>query len=144
MRFARFGWSNPAFGEPDVFWGLLPEGASTKEVRCAVAESPAGCQGKRQIAIGRLNDVGGAYVRAIKLGDRVVVLSSLNRRAVMSMTPELTADSVAPFRAAVSKGTMARELKQLGMAGPETQYQGHLEVLSDRLSWQVRPIVTQP
>ena len=139
MRFERFGWSNPAFGEPDVFWGLLPAGATTLDVRCAVAESPASCQGKRQIVVGRINDVGRAFVRVVKLGDRVVVLSSLNRQAVGAMTPKLTADSVPPFRAAVSKGTMQRELKERGMNGPETRYVGRVEVLGDRLVWVARP-----
>jgi hypothetical protein len=139
MRFERFGWSNPAFGEPDVFWGLLPAGATPHDVRCAVAESPASCQGKRQITAGRINDVGRAFVRVVKLGDRVVVLSSLNRQAVGAMTPKLTADSVPPFRAAVSKGTMQRELKDLRMKGLETRYVGQLEVLGDRLVWVARP-----
>lgn len=140
LRFERFGWSNPAFGAPDVFWGLMARGASPDDVRCAAAESEALCRGNRAIQPTRVNDVGGAFVRTVTVGDRVVVLASRSREAVQAMSPVLTAEPVPPLRAAVSAGSMVKVLEDLDLTGLQTRYVGHLELGSERMTWVAQPM----
>jgi len=140
QRMERFGWSNPAFGAPDVFWGLLPLGASTEAVACAAEEQAAGCKGKRRLkAGGAVHDLGGRFARLVQLGNRLVLLTSKDRKAVESMTPRLTSAPVPAMRATVSEGSTLRAMDSLGMEPEAVRYSAELVVEGSKLVVKAGP-----
>lgn len=134
QRMDRFGWSNPSFGAPDVFWGLLPAGATGDTVACAAEESPVGCKGNRRLVPGRTQQLANrAFARLVPLGGRLVLLASRDKAALEAMVPTLTAAAVPPLRAAVSEGTLQRTFTGIGAQAESIRYVGHASLTADRL-----------
>lgn len=139
MRFERFGWANPAFGAPDVFWGLLPAGATAEQVACAVDELGDRCRGMRRIQPHHVNDIGGFYARVVSVSGRVVILTSRDRVAVTKLAPVLTQQPAPPMRGVVSTGTMQRVLRGLGLSASPIRYEGDVRVEGNRMVIRAGP-----
>ncbi len=134
QRMDRFGWSNPSFGAPDVFWGLLPAGATGDTIACAAEESPVGCRGTRRLVPGRTQQLANrAFARLIPLGGRLILITSRDKSALEAMVPTLTAAAVPPLRTAVSEGTLQRAFTAIGAQTESIRYIGHASLTADRL-----------
>jgi hypothetical protein len=139
LRFERFGWANPSFGAPDVFWGIVPAGTKPAAIACAVAESDKECKGKRKIKPEGFSDLGDAFARVVKLADRVVVLTSRDRAALEAMNPSLTASPVPALRGAVSPGSVARMLAGLGVQGAPPRYSADAVFTLKHVTFTLKP-----
>lgn len=134
QRMERFGWSNPSFGAPDVFWGLLPAGASTEAVACAAEEQGTGCKGKKRLkAGGSVHDLGGRFVRIVQLGNRLVLLASRDRKALEAMTPVLTEAPVPAIRGTISAESIRSLMSQARIESEAVRYAATLVVDGNKL-----------
>jgi hypothetical protein len=139
QRFERFGWANPQFGAPDVFWGLMPAGARAEDIACSVAEDTKACKAKRRIKPIGVSDIGGAFARVVNVGNRTVVLASRDRPAVEALTPVLTPGPVAALRGTASSGTLQRMLSDVGIKSDPVRYVADAVVSYKDITVSIRP-----
>lgn len=140
QRMVRFGWANPSFGASDVFWGLLPVGKGTEAVACAADEEATACKAKSRLKPdGSVHDLGGRFARLVRLGDRLVLLTSKDRKAVEAMKPVLTSASVPAMRGTISAESTRRLMSQLGMESEAVRYSATLLVEGNELVVKAGP-----
>jgi hypothetical protein len=121
LPFERFGMVTIADKKPDIFFGLMPEGADERAAACALAEGgKKPCPPAQQLKPNAITPISGGHARLVRVEKRFVVLYSRERAEIERVTPKLTAP-IPPVQIDLPARAVLddyRELRGLGSAIP--------------------------